>query len=668
MPSKLISRTSEDARLAALDSYSILDTLRERGFDDLTEIAAAVCGVPVSLVSFVAGSRQWFKAAHGIDVKETSRDVSFCAHTLETKQTLIVPDAHLDPRFRDNPLVAGDPHIRFYAGAPIVEKNGHVLGTVCVLDTKARTLVPEQVAALEALARQAVALLEQRAALVEMKRLAEENFQAFKLARQNQEQLQLAMDAAGLAAWYYDPVNSVVGGDDRMSSFFGLEMREAPASIWLNAIAEEDRARVAAEFAASLDGAPYDTKYRIRTNDEVRWVHARARQVSNSDLGVQLVGVCEDVTPETLLAENLGKTAERLALAQSISGAATFDWDLATDSIAWGQGCFGRSPFELSTSNDVFAVLPERDRELLRKVISSALENGERYIHEFRAFMPDGRLRWFYTSGKPLMNDEGKAVSVVGVNVDITDRKLAEEALLRSEKLAAVGRLASTISHEINNPLEAVTNLLYIVRTSEGLLPEHREHLELADRELARVSQITSQTLRFHRSPIAAMPIDIRSLLNEVLMLYKSRFTASGIEVRLELAEDLKLAGFEGDLRQVLNNLAGNAFDAMRQGGTLRFRARRCRNWKTSQQGSVITIADTGSGMDVTSRARVFEAFFSTKGIGGTGLGLWVSDRIMHKHNGRISFRSRTDTPRGTVFRLWLPNEAPDDANEGWAG
>lgn len=159
----------EEARLNALSRYSILDTLPEQIYDDITALASLVCGTPISLVSLVDADRQWFKSTVGVELRETPRSLSFCAHTLGTARTLIVGDAQKDPRFMDNPAVVGDPKIRFYAGAPIVEPGGHVLGTVCVIDTTPRTLSPIQIAALEALARHTMALMEMRRTIQELR-------------------------------------------------------------------------------------------------------------------------------------------------------------------------------------------------------------------------------------------------------------------------------------------------------------------------------------------------------------------------------------------------------------------------------------------------------------------------------------------------------------------
>jgi len=173
---------SETARLSALRQYGVLDTIPERGYDDITALASFICGTPVSLVSLVDNERQWFKSNIGFGAAETPRDQSFCAYTIPTGQALVVEDAQLDPRFAANPLVTGDPGIRFYAGAPIVAPGGHVLGTVCVIDTQPRTLTPAQLQALEALARQVMSLLELRRTIEANTRAAETMRTVEKLA------------------------------------------------------------------------------------------------------------------------------------------------------------------------------------------------------------------------------------------------------------------------------------------------------------------------------------------------------------------------------------------------------------------------------------------------------------------------------------------------------
>ena len=223
----------------------------------------------------------------------------------------------------------------------------------------------------------------------------------------------------------------------------------------------------------------------------------------------------------------------------------------------------------------------------------------------------DGSLLWTELSAQPIVASGSGSEEIRGAVVtfrDITQARLAETALRRSEKLAAVGQLASSIAHEINNPLEAVTNLLFLVRTADSL-ESVRTYAALAESELARVTDITIQTLRFHRQQTAAAPLDLVELVPSVLRLYTSRFNTRRIEVRLRLLPTPAALLLEGEVRQVLNNLVRNAYDAMPRGGALHLRVRRAAHLRTGQPGVRITLADTGAGFLPRMREHLYEPF-----------------------------------------------------------
>jgi two-component system NtrC family sensor kinase len=402
MPSAPIP-INDEARLTTLHAYAILDTLPERGYDDVTSLAAYICDAPFATITLVDRDRQWFKSEVGIGINETNRSDAFCACAIMRPETLIVEDTLLDPHFSTNPFVLGSPEIRFYAGSPLVAPNGHILGTVCVFDRKPRVLTQKQIAALESLSRQVMALLESRLGLIEMKK--------------------------------------------------------------------------------------------------------------------------------------------------------------------------------------------------------------------------------------------------------------ATTALIQTEKLAAVGRLASSMAHEINNPLEAVTNLLYLSRQhSEN--EDVKRWLDEADLELRRVSNIANQTLRFHKQSSRPQATTCASLFNTTLNIYESRIKNAGIVVEKRKRANEPVECFEGDIRQVLSNVVTNAIDAMPTGGRLIVRSREGTDWKTGRRGLVLTLADSGTGIDPDTQAKMFEAFFTTKGIGGSGLGLWISADIMQRHEGKIAIRSSQKPGcSGTVVTLFIPFE-----------
>jgi PAS domain S-box-containing protein len=271
-----------------------------------------------------------------------------------------------------------------------------------------------------------------------------------------------------------------------------------------------------------------------------------------------------------------------------------------------------------------------------------------------------GEHRYWTVSYFPVVAADGTVQAISAASLEITQQKKAELALLQSEKLAVVGRLAASIAHEINNPLESVTNLLYLAERSESPA-QTRTYVQTAERELRRVSAIANQTLRFHKQSSSPQEISGEQLIDSVVSMFQSRIVNSRIQVEVRERTQVTVRCFEGEARQVLSNLVSNAIDAMQPsgGGRLLLRSRAGRDWTTGRRGLVITIADTGSGMPASVLNRIFEPFFTTKGASGTGLGLWVSSEIVHRHHGALRFRSSQKEGRsGTAFALFLPFDA----------
>jgi len=240
---------------------------------------------------------------------------------------------------------------------------------------------------------------------------------------------------------------------------------------------------------------------------------------------------------------------------------------------------------------------------------------------------------------------------------DIEERKRTEEYLRRSERLAATGRLAATIAHEINNPLAAVTNLLYLLSSDDRLDSSLREYAEVAQAEISRVAHITKQTLAFHRDATIPVRVNLHDLVESVLYLYSQKTKVKRIRVQKELNFGGDVVGFPNELRQVISNIFENALEASPEAGQVRLRVYSSHKFVNSQKPGVrITIADDGPGIGSDNAQRIFEPFFTTKGEKGTGLGLWVCQGIVHKHGGFIRMRSSTNPSRsGTVFSIFLP-------------
>jgi PAS domain S-box-containing protein len=298
-------------------------------------------------------------------------------------------------------------------------------------------------------------------------------------------------------------------------------------------------------------------------------------------------------------------------------------------------------------------------RELFEQVregapVSNHLLEGELISHP-------GEHRYWTVNYFPVYASDGSIQAISAASLEITAQKKAEQALMQSEKLAAVGRLASSISHEINNPLESVTNLLYLVATDEQLPPTLKGYIDLTQSEVARVSQIATQTLRFHRQAARPTLVTAEQLMEPVLKLFQGRLANSEIVVEDRLATPLAILCLENEIRQVLSNLIANAIDSMRSGGRLILRSHAGTDPKEGMPGLRLTIADTGHGMSAATRARIFEPFFTTKDLNGTGLGLWISAEIIQRHRGRLAVRSSEKPGRqGTVFTLFLPEQPPE--------
>jgi PAS domain S-box-containing protein len=250
--------------------------------------------------------------------------------------------------------------------------------------------------------------------------------------------------------------------------------------------------------------------------------------------------------------------------------------------------------------------------------------------------------------------------------LDATDRKRSEEALRRTEKLAATGRLAASIAHEINNPLEAITNLLFLLGSFCNLEEPARNYVAMAGHEARRIAEITQQTLRFYRQSTLPARAKMSDLLDSVLNLFHGRLDGMNIRVERDYDPEMDLFCFSGEMRQVFTNLIGNAIDALSADGRLTVRARRSRNWRNpAQTGIRFTIADNGSGMEPHVLEHAFDAFFTTKEVTGTGLGLWVSREILDKHHALTAVRSRAASPHrsapqkptGTVFHIFIPDD-----------
>lgn len=296
------------------------------------------------------------------------------------------------------------------------------------------------------------------------------------------------------------------------------------------------------------------------------------------------------------------------------------------------------------------------DRERVQKTWQAAVAQHRDWQEEVRFGMNDRSLRWTVCRGAPILSETGELIGYAGTVEDVTDRKLAEMTIRKTEKLAAMGRLAGTIAHEINNPLEALSNLFYLLQMHPSLDGTAREYANMADQQLSRISTITKQSLAFYRESKQATTVAVSEILGEVLDFYRELANAQKITVDRNFDTQGMIIAHAGELRQVFANVIGNAVQAMPHGGTLRVHLFPASQRATGERNGIrVNVVDTGAGIPREVSDRLFEPFFTTKAEKGTGLGLWVSRGILEKYEGSIRFRSARWPASSTCFSIFLP-------------
>jgi PAS domain S-box-containing protein len=473
------------------------------------------------------------------------------------------------------------------------------------------------------------------------------------------------------AIWMGAADGTITYANQGMLDYIGQTLDTMGASGWLNALADEESERVHEAWNESIrTGADFEVDTQlVRARDRVpRWWRLRALPIRD-EAGVILhwLGVGIDIHDARTAAEALNEKQRETERQRA-------ELETVYQTAPVGLAQFDPVEFRCLRLNERQAeilglpseqVIGRRFDELapitgLLEMFQVAAEGHTVKNQVIEGVLPTrpGEHRVWNVNYAPVYSDDGSVQAITAAWLEITHLKKAEAALVESEKLAAVGRLASSISHEINNPLEAITNLLYLISQSDHLPEDLRIYVHMAQSELSRVSQIATQTLRFHRQTANPTWVSPADLLDAVLNLYHGRLTNSGVKVQASYATDMKVLCFENDIRQVLNNLIANAIDAMRQGGKLVVRAHDATQHSTGRRGVRLTIADTGHGMPEAVRRRLFQPFYTTKGLSGTGLGLWISEGIVKRHHGRLEVRSsQHPVHHGTVFTLFLPTE-----------
>ncbi len=669
----------EETRIEALHRYDILDTSAEKEFDDITLLASQICGAPIALISLIDADRQWFKSRIGITEGQTPRDVAFCAHGILQAEVFVVKDAQKDARFVDNPMVTGDAMIRFYAGAPLVTSDGHALGMLCVKDQVPRDLTAEQRAALQALSRQVVALLEARRIGTELRQTVS------KLKR---TQSDLAWNAALLEAQVHSSIDGILIVDksrktilqnQRLQQLFNMPQEIAGAD------ADERRLNWVAGVITDPE----------RFYEKVLHLYAHPEEISHDEISLKngtildrysspatgKDGTCygriwtfRDITARKHADQALHRLRDQHAMILNSVGEGVH-----------GIGLDGRITFE----NPVAATLLGHDTKNLvgkpaHETIHHSRPDGRPYSEAdcpIQATLRDGQVRHVIDevfwrkdgtsfpvefTASPLRDEKGEIAGATVVFTDTTARKRLEAQLLQSQKLKTVGKLAGGIAHEFNSILTAIIGQSELIL---GDLPANspmvRNTMEI-NQAAGRAATLTRQLLAYgRRQVLQPEALD----LNRIIVGMESVFRLlMGVDVdtRIVPAPGLQMVKADaGQIEQVIMNIVINARDAMPHGGKLiletanvMFDEESVDRYAELKAGSYVMLAitDTGGGIAEELKPRIFEPFFTTKGVGqGTGLGLSTCYGITarSKAGGHISVYS--EIGRGTTFKIYLP-------------
>jgi PAS domain S-box-containing protein len=473
------------------------------------------------------------------------------------------------------------------------------------------------------------------------------------------ERLHLAQAAAQVGTWEWDPERNTQRLSPELHHIFGTSAADPEnAQVWASRVYQPDLAKVRALMGDGYLTGSMEFEYRyVHPVFGLRWFYCRGRKFQGE---TRMLGIVQDVTARRFAEE----ASQRFAAIVESSDDAIVSKNLDGIITSWNpcaERMFGYTAAEIIGRPITVIIPPELQAD--EKRILATIARGERIEHfETERLTKEGERIQVSLTVSPVKDDHGRIVGAAKIARDITQQKKAEKALRTTEMLASVGRLAATVAHEINNPLEAVINLIFLAKNAPPG-EDQRHYLALAEEELDRVSHLTRQTLGFYRETKGATSFKLGTLVNSLLPVFASRTRNKGIRIVPEIRQDHEMYGIAGEIRQVIANFVSNSIDALDTGGKICIRVSATRRWNGSmQQGMRFTVADSGCGIPIAARSKLFEPFFTTKKDVGTGLGLWVCKSIVENHQGSIRFRTSSAPGRSwTAFSVFLPVQ-PQDA------
>jgi PAS domain S-box-containing protein len=667
-------------RLQSLHALHVLDTPPEAEFDALVRTAAAVCRVPIALISLIDDHRQWFKANHGLPgVTQTPRDVAFCAHTVNQGQWLEVEDACVDPRFSTNPLVQGDPHIRLYAAAPVKLDNGAVIGTICVIDRVPRQLDDQQREVLSQLALVVSRSLEGRRALMEVR-------QAAQALMATEAKFRALSEHAPMGVFHTDPHGSCNYTNRRWQDIYGLSLEQSLGQGWTQTLHPSDREFVFSTWQKVAEaGGEFDCEFRIlRPDQSIRVVRSRARSILDIQGGITgYVGSVEDISRHKQLEALLDRTGR-------FAGVGGWELDIRTRVLTWSEQTkrIHEVPTDfVPTVETAIRFYAPEVRQALSDVVQSGIDKGLPWDMELPMITATGRKIWVRAAGEVEM-EGGRVVRLLGAIKDVTEIRMRGQALhdeqaLRQEVerqaqqterlLSERNEMLNILAHEVRQPLnnasaalQSASSVLAAGSVDQPVSPRLDRARSVMSQVLASIDNtLAVASLLARPDPIERDDTDIDTLIAVTIADLSS---PDRDRVKVQRSSCLRTASMDMSLiRLALRNLLSNALRHSQTDSIVRIHL----SDSDEPLALVIDVCDDGYGIPDSMLPRLFERGAHRRILGepvldeapnsvnrGLGLGLYIVKRVMELHGGQVSLLR--NTPQGVTMRLLIVQPSGD--------
>jgi PAS domain S-box-containing protein len=642
---------NEPSRLAALLAFEVLDTPAEQMFDTITALAAQICGTPIALISLIDAERQWFKSRVGLDASETPREIAFCAHAINGDNLFEVDDTLLDPRFCANPLVTGDPDIRFYAGIPLSDGQGHNLGTLCVIDRQPRHLNDEQRHALRLLAEQTMQLFELRL----QARLQREQAALHKAMFRSAGNAVLVTDLQGLIQQTSPGVATLLGYNPEQLQGQPLELLLPQNS---DQLPDDPQQPQLATLAG--EGQVHEVQLRHSNGHSVPVLLTLAPISLEAQAPMGYLCIAHDLSDREEALQRLHKVAAHLPgmvyqFVQRVDGSSYFPY--VSQAI---EQLYGLTPAAVrEDARSVFARIYPDDLPAVRESIALSAATLQPWYSEYRVLHPQRGLIWVEGRATPQQLANGEIIWHGFIN-DISERK-------HMERLK--GEFVSTVSHELRTPLTAIAGSLGLINGGAlGQVPQAMaEMLSIAEQNSQRLNLLINDLLDMEKLVAGKMLLELQNEALQPLLeqaIQENQPYADRYHVQFKLHGPTTQAVVHVDklrLAQVLANLLSNAAkfsprDQVVDVGVQQHEAR-----------IRISVTDHGAGVPENFQTRIFSKFSQadatdTRQKGGTGLGLAISKEIIERMGGHIGFESVTG--HGATFWIELDTLAQEATPE----